>query len=682
MNTPNVKMSPEFKNQSVKVVISILLFIFVYLILVLFAIALTAFCIGAGVIAFLVFPKLIGIFLGLGIAIFGILILVFVLKFLFKSHKVDSSQMIELKKADEPKLFQMLEELANEVETSIPDKVFISNDVSASVAVHSSFVNLFTPIKKDLIIGLGLVNVVTKDELRAILAHEFGHFSQKTLRLGSYIYQVNKIIFNMLFENEGYGKLIQHLNDIGGIFTFFTNMAVKVVQAIQWVLMKMYDLVNKQYFALSREMEFNADEIAAKITGYLPLKNGLLKLDFANMALQSVFNFYLYNIEKVRSENVYKDHEYAMQFLSEEYDVPIENGLPKISWENLNKFNKSRLVIDDQWASHPSLKDRTTKLKANAELLGELESSRSDEIFTNINELQKRVTLKTFVDVDKSVKSKIYSFEEFKKTYTEDYLNNSFDKIYNKYYNPKNIVPFDLESIADEKTELSLTQLYSDEKTNLIFEYSDLYADITTISHIANKNIDLRTFDYDGKKYKQKDAKKLLVDLDEKLTSLNNEIVKNDIEIYKYFNDLEKKKGNSGKLHSIYTEFFDYDLEFDKRMNLHNQILFSLNFIETELPYSEIKENFKEIKIHEDELKTIISKLLSQQKFQNYISESMKVNFEKYLSSDLEYFGNVLYFEKNLNILYQALNDFQYLLDRGYFILKKALLKYQVSLME
>jgi len=38
---------------------------------------------------------------------------------------------------------------------------------------------MFLPVKKNLQIGMALVNSVTVTEFKAILAHEFGHFSQK-----------------------------------------------------------------------------------------------------------------------------------------------------------------------------------------------------------------------------------------------------------------------------------------------------------------------------------------------------------------------------------------------------------------------------------------------------------------------------------------------------------------------
>ena len=48
-------------------------------------------------------------------------------------------------------------------------------------------------------------------EFKAILAHEFGHFSQRSMKVGSYVYYVNQVIFNMLYDNDSFDKMIQKL---------------------------------------------------------------------------------------------------------------------------------------------------------------------------------------------------------------------------------------------------------------------------------------------------------------------------------------------------------------------------------------------------------------------------------------------------------------------------------------
>ena len=196
----------------------------------------------------------------------------------------------------------MIDDIVRQVETDFPKRVYLTDDVNASVFYDSSFWSMFLPIKKNLQIGVGLINSVTEAELKAILAHEFGHFSQRTMKVGSYVYNVNHIIYNLVNDNDGYNNIISNWASVSGYFSIFVSIAVWIVRGIQWILSKMYGVVNKSYMALSREMEFHADEIAATVTGSAPLKTSLLRLSLASESYDSVLNFYQGKVGRQREK--------------------------------------------------------------------------------------------------------------------------------------------------------------------------------------------------------------------------------------------------------------------------------------------------------------------------------------------------------------------------------------------
>ena len=115
---------------------------------------------------------------------------------------------------------------------------------------------------------------------------------------------------------------------------------------------------------LSREMEFHADEIASNITGFEPLKSSLLRMTLADHSFNAALSFYEERIaDNFKSENLYLEQSFIMNFLAEDSNIPIVNNLPQVSAEALNKFNKSKLVIKDQWTSHPSTEERIERLE-------------------------------------------------------------------------------------------------------------------------------------------------------------------------------------------------------------------------------------------------------------------------------------------------------------------------------
>src|SRR5690606_23214694 len=137
-----------------------------------------------GLLVFTSKPMFLTAIACIGLFASGLTVLFFLIKFIFASTKVDTDHLSEITEHDEPELFLLIHQIVSEVDTSFPKKVFLSHDVNASVFYDSSFWSMFLPIRKNLQIGVGLINAVTQQELKAILAHEFGHFSQKSMKVG------------------------------------------------------------------------------------------------------------------------------------------------------------------------------------------------------------------------------------------------------------------------------------------------------------------------------------------------------------------------------------------------------------------------------------------------------------------------------------------------------------------
>ncbi len=681
MQKNKIELSPEFKTQTTKAVAAIALFVLTYLFLFVLAIALTALCIYGAIMLIVAFPKFITIVLGIGLASLGILILIFLLKFLFKSHKIDRSHLIEIKKADEPELFKMIDEIVKEVETSFPKKVYLSTDINAAVFYDSNFWSMFFPIRKNLQIGVGLVNSVSKSELKAILSHEFGHFSQKTMKVGSYVYNVNQVIYNMIYENESYEKIIQSWSSISGYFAIFVVLAIKIVEGIQWVLSKLYDIVNKNYMGLSREMEFHADEIAASVTGYEPLKTSLLRMDLANHCFENVLNFYEGKIsENIKSANLYQEHRFVMNFTAKESGLTITNGFPEVTLEELNEFNKSKLVIKNQWASHPSTDERIARLEKSNLTSEYIDYSPASSIFSNIEKIQKELTERTFKDVQYSEKPISISLDVFEEQYQKQYQNNTYPKIYNGYYDNKNPIYFDINALNSYRQTTEIQDLFSDDKIELVYTAIALQHDMETLKQIAEKTIPIKTFDYDGKKYTRKQSKNLLSQIALELSQINEQIKLNDIAIFNCFLNLEREQGKGLKLERMYTEFFNFDKKLDAKYEIYTQLTNGLQFINYTTPFEQIRRNFSKIKPLETKLKSEIVELLGDNLYQTEITKEIKDNFELYISKNWKYFGNEKYFDDHLRMLFTALSNYTFLLSKGYFLLKKQLLNYQKEL--
>ena len=676
-----VIVSPAFKRQTSRAILSIILFVLVYFLLLILALGLTALCITGGVLLVLSFPRLITIALGIGLASLGVMVFIFLIKFMFTSNKIDRSGFVEVKLKDEPELFGLIEEIVTKVGTSFPKRVYLSPDVNASVFYDSSFWSMFLPVKKNLNIGMGLVNSTTTSELTGILAHEFGHFSQKTMKVGSYVYNVNQIIYNMLFDNDSYERAIHNWASASGYFSIFVYLAVFILQGVQAILRGMYSLVNKNYLALSREMEFHADEIAVNITGYEPLQNSLLRFDLASSAFNNVIQYYESKIsENLASTNIFREQTFVMELLAKDSDIPLKYSLPDVSVEELNKFNKSKLVIKDQWASHPSTEDRVDKMKTVGSKRIATGNGLSTTLFYDPIRSQEEITTKIFEKFEYKETPVKQSFEDFQLEFKQRFDRNTFAKVFNGYYDDKNPIPFDLnEKIVASSGELN--DLFNDEKIHLNYTALALQNDIETIKQIAYKTVRLKSFDYDGKKYTQKESNTLIINLQKKLDDLTNIILKQDKDIYSFFTKLEEKSAKPEKLKQLYYNLFKYDQDFDKKNKIIETLNEKLQFISyTNIP-EDIISNFRAVKPLEKELKLNIQELMSTIDFDETLNTTIQENLEQYLSKDWQYFAGENYYNQTLDIFFNAINNYAYLLSRGYFLTKKELLDYKVDLL-
>lgn len=677
-----IQTSASFKKMTTKAIFAIVLFMLVYILLLALAIGLTIFC-GVAGIALIVFkPMVITIGLGLGIASLGFFILIFLFKFLFKKHKIDRSHLVEITQDQEPRLFQFIQEIVQEVGTDFPKKIYLSSDVNASVFYDSSFWSMFFPIRKNLQIGIGLVNTITEQEFKAIMAHEFGHFSQRTMKVGSFVYNVNQVIYNMLYDNESFQEMIARWANISGYFSLFVNIAVGIISGIQSVLKKMYEVVNISYMSLSREMEFHADEVAANVAGYLPLKESLLRMDLADHSYSSVVNYYTNRIsDGVTTKNIFHNQRFVLNYLAQINNYTFKNELPVLSNQDLSKYNKSKLNIKDQWASHPSTIERITALEKLNIVKPYTNSNLAISLFDQVHKWEELFTEKLFSSIVYESKIQEIAPESFQTEFSKLIASNSFPAIYNDYYDNKNPTLFDVDDFAKSNDLSSLDVLFNREKVDMIYELIALENDKNAITHINSGEYKVKTFDYDGKKYKAKDAVSLLILIDKEIESRKEKIKKNDIQIYQFFLSLASKQGKEVIFKEKYRDYFRLDKAFENRMDLFAKIYNASDFIRVTTTFDIIEFNLKDLAVMEIEFKNDIRSLINQEILKGEIPDAMYQNYTTYLSGELTYFSGNRYKEDNLNILVTAMNDYNYIVSRHYFLTKMDLLTYQADLL-
>lgn len=678
-----VKASLNYRMMVAKAILSIIFFIASYLLLIFLAIGFVFLC-GLGAIAIIgAHPSFLTLMIGIGIICMALLVLLFLLKFIVSKHVADRSHLVEITEEQEPNLFAFIREIVKEADTAFPKKIFLSADVNASVFYDSGFWSMFLPVKKNLQIGMGLVKSVTLLELKAILAHEFGHFSQSSMKVGSYVYFSNNVIYNMLFDNEGYNQLAVKIASINGYLDFFVLLAIKIIEGIRFVLHHVYAVVNINYLSLSREMEFQADEIAANIAGSSPLAKSLLRLELASFSFYSALNYYQNKTaEAVTTLNIYPQQLFVMNFLAQQSKIETEHNLPLIDIENSKRYNKSKLVIKDQWASHPSTEDRILAL-TELNITGTPDDGTpAVSVFFNPRKTELELTKKLFSDITAGKEFVETDYNKFVEDYTAEYNKYSFGKIFNGYYDNKDPkIDLEYDSNSDSNLTADTAALFSKEKVDLVYTKIALESDLETLKQLQSGNFGIKTLDYDGKKYNVKNIALLLPELENALTEINEKINLNDSSIFKLLWLLSVKTSNADEMKNLVENIKDATKTAEEKMKIYSKMIQDTAFLSVTTPFDVIASNLEILSVTEKEFKEEIRSILTDKSDRYEASQDAQDAMRKYLTRNWIYFTGTEYCNDELGYMYAAMNHYNEVVTKSYFNAKKKLLAFMESVL-
>lgn len=536
-HTELAELSPEFRREIRRMVLALGLFAFVYLVMVVLALALTILCIVLGLGIIVASPHFITLLIGLGLGFMGVMVVFFLIKFLFAGAGDTESHGIEITEADEPRLFAFIREISDAVGTHFPKKVYLIPEVNASVFFHSSFWSLFFPVRKNLNIGLGLVNALNTGEFKAVLAHEFGHFSQGSMRFGSYVYYANQAIYNMLFRNTGWGSVLDTVAGFHFILYIFAWVSVQIVRGIQWVLGKMYAFVNRQYRGLSRQMEFHADAISAGVAGSNNAVQALRQLGVGDMSYQTTIqacNALL--AENKAPANFYLGQQRTAQLYADDFGLELQHGLPRVDQSFLARQSRPRVVYTDQWASHPTQEEREAAL-LRLQRTAPAEDLPAWSLFDQTERWQRELTNYLYREVERTKPPETLDAPAFAHVLEQNMRRYQLPKVFRGYYDDHMPAETDLEQVRRGTgpaplPEGMLDRLFGD---GLREKIRTIEQDVQTLEAIAGGQIETKTFDFDGQKYKREQAGEILETLKAELEKRLAQRNRRDADILRTF---------------------------------------------------------------------------------------------------------------------------------------------------
>lgn len=151
-----------------------------------------------------------------------------------------------LRREEAPALYEALEELRQKLGVPKAMDVYLDDSFNASAGETHGFFGLLGT-RYELTLGVPLLVALSRTQVLAIIAHEFGHFSRRHGRLGHWIYRAR----------IGWNHLAQFDDAQDSPFD----------RATAWYAREFVPFFNRLSFAHSRQCEYEADADAADAAG-------------------------------------------------------------------------------------------------------------------------------------------------------------------------------------------------------------------------------------------------------------------------------------------------------------------------------------------------------------------------------------------------------------------------------
>jgi Zn-dependent protease with chaperone function len=182
-------------------------------------------------------------------------------------HKPEPAAGLLVTEAAAPELWATVRELATAVRTRMPDEIRLVPEVNAAVSEHARLLGLIGG-RRFLYIGLPLLQALTVDQLRAVVAHELGHYSGLHTRLAGVAYRGRLTIAATVGALSPYNPLGWGFRGYGLLYRFVDNM-------------------------VARRQELGADRAAVRVAGRASAMAALRELPGLDAAWRFFFRRYV-----------------------------------------------------------------------------------------------------------------------------------------------------------------------------------------------------------------------------------------------------------------------------------------------------------------------------------------------------------------------------------------------------
>lgn len=657
----------NFRRQVRRMITSLAAFCMVYLLTIGLGAGMAAACMIVGGAMVVGVPFWLLKVVGLGLVVAGFMVLFFLIKFIFENKKTDRTNYVEIFPQQYPLLFEFIERLCAETQTQLPKHVYVSPEVNAAVFYDQNLLSMFLPVRKNLVIGLGVVNVTNMSEFKAVLAHEFGHFSQKSMKAGSYVYQMNRVIYNSLYDNDSYISLLNRWASIHSAFALCAQLTFHIVNVIRWINKQTYNMLNVQYNSLSKEMEFHADAVSASVSGSNNMISALRTIDAGDTSYNSVLNWYNGQVkESKKGRNLYTDQRIVQK--------------AQAAGSNDAGNAHSRVSIMDQWMTHPTLAQRENSLQKLG-LKADVMTASPWELFNNDTALQERLTDLLYKNAQIPGELSFISDDVFENACREEIETNRLPAVFGSYFANRDIAVFEPDNIPADLPQVTDVHSFCVENSGTLPMMAACTEDIGALEKVIANPTVFKKFSFEGEKYDNAIAPNIISRLKGELEQLNAKLYRADIALLRYFLDRARQKGDLADLQERYSVFFAFYTLLRNNLEFCNAALADI------LPFYEEREHYAEeakkmagnLDFHTITFKDKIT--ATQEALFNYHdAQQLPEIVTKLLTMEPEYISDLTFHSDSINMLHGMVMEFGNWNEKNRIQAKKQFLEHLATL--
>lgn len=544
------------------------------------------------------------------------MLFIFTLKFIFKLKNHKFENRIKLEQNKNPELWAFINKICEETGAPRPKSIYVDPDVNAYVAYSNMWLSLFLPVRKELTVGLGLTDCLNLSEFKAVISHEFGHFAQSSMKIGSYIISANTIIHDMIFDRDKWDDLLDQWRASDIRLSAAAWVITPIIWVIRQVLNLFYQFLNIMYSSLSREMEFNADKVAVSTSGSDAIIAALWKLDEGSNNWNSTLNHaYLASQKKIFVKNLYVHNALVIKRGAQKQESLL-NQLPEDDRGGKHYFSVSEASKVSMYASHPPNDKREDSAKVPyVECLAD---DRSPWIlFGNKDELQEKMTTLLYKQYFEKVAEQhvaTHTFEDFIKTETQG--TELLEEYDNSFQERFMYVPEDSElkkaAAKIEDPDLSMIHTLKLELKTLMQPVKEIEELMLKAQQIAQGTAKENSFSFKGIEYNKKNLENgYTFLLNQREEIFNENFIQWDTSFCALHYAIAHRAGKTAELLEHYRQHDTLSKLYKKITGIKNSIYESVNNLQeredvTEAQVHSLTENIKQMADSiNNELKTL-----------------------------------------------------------------------------